>query len=103
MEKDKLLAKLEINGQHYSVRATVHALQRMAERNIDEFVVSGNVLALGKVKLQELQRDQEEAIIIDQQSNSAVVIGFVKNTVKVITVINKSNVFVKENTRIEKL
>ncbi len=103
MKKDKLLAKLEINGQQYSIRATAHALQRMEQRGIDEFVVTGNVMALGKEKLQALQVQQEEAIIIDEVSNSAVVIGFVKNTVKVITVINKSNVFVKSNTRIEKL
>ncbi len=103
MKKDKLLAKLEINKKHYSVRATAHALERMEQRKIDEFVVSGNVLALGKEKLQELQEQQEEAIIIDKNTNSAIVIGFVKNTIKVITVINKSNVWVKDNTRIENL
>jgi len=103
MKKDKLLAQLEINGQHYSVRATIHAMERMKQRGIDEFVVSGNVLALGKQKLQELQESQEEAIIIDEQNGCAVVIGFNKNTVKVITVINKSNVFVKTNTKIERI
>ena len=103
MKKDKLIAQLKIEKKEYSVRATVHALERMKERNIDEFVVSGNVLALGKAKLQELQKSQEEAIIIDKNTNSAVVIGFKKNTIKVITVINKSNVFVKDNTRVEKL
>jgi len=101
--KDKLLARLEIKGRQYSVRATEHAMERMQQRNIDEFVVSGNVLALGKERLLEMQEAQEEAIIIDTLTDTAIVVGFVKNTLKVITVINKSSVYVKTNTRIEVL
>ena len=102
-QKDKCLATIKINKEQYSIRATFHSLERMEQRKIDEYVITGNILALGEETLKELQRTQEEAIIIDETTNSSVVIGFKKNTIKVITVINKSNVFVKSNTRIERI
>ena len=101
--KDKLLAQIKIDGKSYSIRATVHALERMDQRSIDEYVVTGNVLALGNQRLVELQEMQEDAIIIDENTNTSVVITFKKNTIKVVTVINKANVFVKKNTTIEKI
>ena len=97
--KSKSIAIININKVQYSIRATAHSLDRMAERGIDEYVVTGNILALGE-KLQKLQKEQEEAIIIDEITNTSIVIGFNKNTIKVITVINKSNVWVKNNTTI---
>ena len=100
--KDKHLATVAIEGNTFSIRASVHALERMSERKIDEYVVTGNVLALGK-KLVELKEANTEVIIIDEETNSSVVIGFKKNTIKVITVIDKSNVFVKTGTHIETL
>ncbi len=103
MKKDKLIAQIQIDKNQYSIRATFHALQRMDQRQVDEFVVAGNVLALGEQRLLELQRGNEEAIIIDNKTNTAIVIGFVRNTIKIITVINKANVFVKDDTRIEKI
>lgn len=101
--KDKSLGQIKIEKQDYSVRATVHSLERMAQRNIDEYVVVGNVLALGKERLLKLQEAQEEAIIIDELTNTSIVIAFKKNTIKVVTVIDKSNVFVKSNTRVVNL
>jgi hypothetical protein len=103
MKKDKLLAQIKINNRDYSIRATDHCLQRMAERKIDEYVVSGNVLALGETKLLKLQEAQEEAIIIDKKTNTSIVVAFIRNTVKIITVIDKANVFVKDGTRIERI
>jgi hypothetical protein len=103
MKKDKMIAQITINKQTYSIRATEHSLQRMTERKIDEYVVSGNVLALGATRLLKLQEAQEEAIIIDKKTNTSIVIAFLRNTIKIITVIDKSNVFVKDGTRIERL
>ncbi len=101
--KEKLIAQLKINGISYSIRATAHAMQRMDEREIDEYVVSGNIMALGKDKITELQSNNDEAIIIDELKNVAIVIGFKGNRIYVITVINKSNVYVKDNTVIERI
>ena len=102
-KKDKLIAELKINGQQYSIRASAHALQRMEEREVDEYVVAGNILALGKQRLAELQEEQAEAIIIDEEKDVAVIIGYKGNRIMVVTVIGRSNVFVKKGTVIEKL
>lgn len=101
--KDKMIAELKINGAQYSIRATAHAVERMAEREVDQYVVAANVMALGKQRLLELQEAQAEAIVIDEDKNIAVVIGFKKNRIQVITVINKANVFVKKDTVIERI
>jgi len=101
--KEKLIAQLKINGISYSIRATAHAMQRMDEREINEYVISGNIMALGKDKITELQSNNDEAIIIDELKNVAIVIGFKGNRIYVITVINKSNVYVKDNTVIERI
>ena len=99
----KSIAIIQIEKQTYSVRATAHALQRMRQRDVDEYVVSGTVLALGKDRLQELQEAEEEAIIIDDEKNVSVVIGFRGNRIMVVTVIDKSNVWVKKQTSIERI
>ena len=103
MKNDKLLAQVEIKGQQYSIRATAHAVERMEQRNIDEYVVVGNIMAMGKERIVELQSKNEEAILIDDNTNTSIVFGFNGNKVKVITVIDKSNVFVKKGTVVERL
>jgi len=98
--KSKSIAQIKINGRTYSIRATIHSLQRMKERNVDEYVVTGCIIALGHDRLLDLQKREAEAIIIDRDKGVSVVIGFTLNKIKVITVIDKSDVFVKSGTEI---
>ncbi len=100
---NKCLAQIKINNKSYSIRATIHAIERMNQRNVDEYVVAGTVLSLGEARILKLQQQEEDAIIIDKEKNIAVVITFQNNTIKIVTVINKSNVFVKSNTTIERI
>jgi len=102
-KKDKGLAQVNIEGRRYGIRATYHALERMEERKIEAETVVGNILLLGKEKIKELQELEQEIIIIDEDTNTSLVIGFKQNKIKVITVINKSNVFVKKGTKIVNL
>ena len=101
--KDKCLAQINISGIIYSIRATAHALERMTQRGIDNHMVTGNILGLGKDKILELQEQEEEAIIIDEATNTATVIGFKKNTIKVITVVNTVNIYNSRDTKIIEL
>lgn len=99
--QDRLLANININGQQINIVASKHAMERMEERQVDEFVVAGNVLALGKKRIAELHENNDEAIIIDKDKNVSIVIGFGKrNQITIITVIDRANVFVKKNTEI---
>jgi hypothetical protein len=99
----KLMAEVKIEGQLYSIRATAHALTRMAERGVEAHAVCGTVLALGPERIHSLQEAHEEAIVIDEVANCAVVVAFAGNRIMVVTVINRSNVWVKSATRVERI
>jgi hypothetical protein len=51
--------------------------------------------------LERLQSEWEEAIIIDKEKGFSMVIAFYPNQIKLVTVIDKTNVFVKSKTAIE--
>lgn len=99
-EQNRELAVIKIDGKYYDIVASQHAIERMEERKVDKYVVAGNVLALGPERISTLQKNHDEAIIIDEVNNVSVVVGFSKKSITVITVISKSNVFVKNNTQI---
>lgn len=101
--KSKCLAQITIEKETYSIRATGHALDRMRERKIDEWVVSGDIIAFGKQRLLEFKNTNEEVILIDKKRNIAIVWAFIKNTVYLITVIDKSEVYVLDGTVIKNL
>ncbi|MGM0409121.1 MAG: DUF4258 domain-containing protein [Bacillota bacterium] len=101
--KSKSLTTLKINKEMYSIRATKHSLERMAQRNIDEYLVASDLLSLGKDKIQELQNEEEDVALIDEDNEVSIIFGFSKNTIKVITVIDKSDIYVKSNTKVERL
>lgn len=98
--QNRELAVIKIDGKYFDVVASRHAMERMEQRNVDKYVIAGNVLALGPERISELQRNNDEAIIIDEVNHVSVVVGFGKNNITIITVIAKSNVFVKSNTQI---
>jgi len=100
MKKDKLLATLKIKGQDYSIRATIHAQKRMVERRIDEYVVSGNILALGYERLMGYRNTDKEFAIVDKIKNVAIIAAMRRNTVIVITVIDKEDIWIKDGTAI---
>lgn len=98
--QNRELAVIKIDGKYFDIVASRHAMERMEQRNVDKYVIAGNVLALGPERISELQRNNDEAIIIDEVNHVSVVVGFGKNNITIITVIAKSNVFVKNNTQI---
>jgi hypothetical protein len=103
VEMKREIAKVRIKNKNFQVVTTQHAIERMNQRNIDEYVIAGNIIALGE-HLIKLANHNEEAIVIDEITNTATVIGAHSNgMIFVITVINKSNVFVKNKTKIFRL
>ena len=102
-QKKKCIATIDIGSSTYSVRISNHAQKRMQERNISEYVVAGNILTLGKKRLLQLQKAEEDFIIIDDITKTSIVAGFKRNTITIITVIDKSNIFVKSETQIVNL
>ena len=103
MRKDKQIAKLKIKNQDYSIRATIHSLIRMEQRGIDEYVVSGTILSLGHDRLLAYKKSGRDIAIIDKVKKVAVIATFNKNTIKIITVIDKEDIWVKDGTTIENI
>lgn len=101
--ENRNIAVIEIDGNYVNIKASGHAMERMNERGVDKYVIAGSVLALGPERIAALQASREEAIIIDEVNNVSVVIGCNPKTVTIITVIGKSNIFVKNNTQIYNL
>ena len=93
--------ELTIDKNKYTIVLTKHADKRMSERNIDPFVVVGNIIVLGKERLSNFHNT--EAMIIDEDRDTSFVIGVNKETITIITVIDKSNIFVKTNTQVVNL
>ena len=79
--EDRQIAVVEIDGTYIKITASHHAMGRMAKREVDKYVVAGNVLALGPDRISELQKNNDEAIIIDEANNVSVVIGFDKKSI----------------------
>lgn len=94
------IASIKIDGKYIDIIASRHAMERMEERNVDKYVVAGNVIALGPERIAQLQEDNDEAIIIDKENDVSVVVGFNSDKVTIITVIGKANVYVKSGTQI---
>jgi len=102
MTKDKSLLQFKFENQSYSIRATAHAVERMDERNITEFQVASAIFGLTLETLDELRDSNQDLAIIVEEENYSVVICRSKNTIKVITVIAKSNIWVKDGTKVFK-
>lgn len=83
-----------------------HALERYRERNVNcnMYVLASNIMALGTSIL---SYDKQELCIIDKVSGFTLIVAIKVKGLKVfadiITVIDKSNVFVKSHTTIVKI
>lgn len=101
--KSKSLAQITIENETYSIRATGHAVDRMIERKVDKWVVSGDVLALGKERLLSYTKLTKDVALIDGKRGITIILGFRKNTIYILTVIDKSDVYILDNTMIKRL
>ena len=101
--KSKSIARIMIDKETYSVRATGHALDRMQERKVDEWVVSGDIIAFGKEKLLSLRAEEKEIALIDVKRDITIIMAFRKNTIFIITVIDRSEVYILDGTVVRKL
>ncbi|GAB6139239.1 DUF4258 domain-containing protein [Halanaerobaculum tunisiense] len=97
-----LLSEYILDGRNFRVEGTTHALERMKEREVDEELVAAIVLSLDE-KLLEYNDSGEEVAIIDQEHNLAIIIEVREFKAVIITVINKSNIHIKDGTQMEEI
>lgn len=89
-----------IDGEVYSVRLSDHAIERMDERDISVEHIIDNINELSLPQCRYLRNNSYKAIIINQETNVSIVIGFNKEHYKVtvITVIREEIPFATEGT-----
>jgi len=87
-----------INGNTYSIRLTEHAEFRLKQRNIDLFQAIGTILSLGQERITEYKNSNKDVFIMDKVNNFSIVLTIESNTIYIITLIDKSDCYVKENT-----
>ncbi len=99
-KKGKNLALCYLNGKRYGISFGSHVLERMQERGVDEYEVSGTVLALGKDEMRDCQEERKDIAVIDR---IVVIARFKKRTVHIISVFNTTDVFIKDKTIIKRV
>jgi hypothetical protein len=98
----KILLNFNYNGRKYEIRTTDHTYKHL-ERKFDFNTVCGDIVALGKERLDCYADKGEDVAIIDMENDMTVIITFEGNQIRVRTVIDKSNVWVKKGTKIFRL
>lgn len=96
------ITQFVINNHNFNVETTNHALKRMEQRRVDKFMVAGIVLCLGE-RLLEYNDSGEEIAIIDQTNNVTVIIQVRNYKAVIITVINRTGVYIREGTKMEQI
>jgi hypothetical protein len=98
--KHNVITNFDVNGNTYRVIATDHAIARLHRRQLNKYYIASSCLALGE-KLETYNNSRKQIMLIDKTKNVSSVIAVENYTVVVITVLDKGNPYVKENTLIE--
>jgi len=94
----KMINSFTIFNKTYSIRLTNHAEQRLQERQIDLFQVTGSILSLGENIIEKYSGSNRDIFIMDKANNFSVVCNIVNYTIMIVTVINNSDCWVKSGT-----
>ena len=98
------LMNFSFNGRDFEIRTTDHTYQHL-ERKYDMNVICGDIVALGKERLYNYADQGDDVAIIDHDHDLTVIITFEgkemgANQIRIRTVIDKSNVWVRSGTRV---
>ena len=101
--KNQSIFQFQVEQETYSVRVTEHSAERANQRGIDRDVIISAIFALKLERLQTAKENNKDLAVIDENNNVAIILGMNKNTINIITVIDKSDIWVKEGTEVCKL
>jgi hypothetical protein len=101
-DNQQVINQFDIDTRRFDIIASEHCIERMAQRKIDQLRVVGSIHLLGeKVIMEHIGGD--EVMIINEDFGFSVVCSIKEDSVVIITVINKSNVFVQKGTSVVRL
>ncbi|MDD2627822.1 MAG: DUF4258 domain-containing protein [Clostridia bacterium] len=87
-----------INNKTYSIRLSFHAQQRLTDRNIDLYQVTGSILSLGEKTITEYSGSNRDIFIMDKVNNFSIVCNITNNTITIVTVIDNCDCWIKNGT-----
>lgn len=96
------LLSFSFNGSEFEIRTTDHTHEHL-ERKYNLDVICGDIVALGKERLYNYTNQGDDVAIIDQDNDITIIITFEGNQIRIRTVIDKSNVWIRKGTRIYRL
>ena len=99
----RMISSFTIGNKTYSIRLTAHAKQRLTDRNIDLYQVTGSILSLGENIIEKYSGSNRDIFIMDKANNFSVVCNIVNYTIMIVTVINNADCWIKNGTIAVKL
>ena len=99
----KVINQFTLNGKTYSIRLTAHAKQRLTDRNLDLYQVTGSILSLGQQNIEQYSGSNRDIFIMDKQNNFSIVCNITYRTITIVTVIDTTDCWIKQGTIAVKL
>lgn len=94
----KMISTFTIANKTYSIRLTAHAKQRITDRNLDLYQVTGSILSLGQQNIEQYSGSNRDIFIMDKQNNFSIVCNITYRTITIVTVIDTTDCWVKNGT-----
>lgn len=94
----KVINQFTLNGKTYSIRLTAHAQQRLQQRNLDLYQITGSILSLGQKTITEYSGSNRDIFIMDKEHNFSIVCNISVCTITIITVIDSIDCWIKNGT-----
>lgn len=101
--KEKALITFNKDGQDYSIRISEHGALRANQRDISEDIIISCIFALTLERLEKCKQEGKDLAIIDENNNVAIIVTMYRNTIMIVTVIDKANIYVKNGTDIKRI
>jgi hypothetical protein len=99
--RENYIGTVAFKNRLFNVVGSGHALDMLAERNIDKYHVLGSIIALGE-KLIQYNNNNKHIMITDEGKNISTVFAIENYMIVLVTVIDKSKqVYVSNNSRKE--
>jgi len=93
-----MISTFTIANKTYSIRLTAHAKQRITDRNLDLYQVTGSILSLGQQNIEQYSGSNRDIFIMDKQNNFSIVCNITYRTITIVTVIDTTDCWVKNGT-----
>ena len=87
-----------LNNKTYWIRLSQHAEQRLQQRNIDLYQVTGSILSLGEKTITAYSGSNRDIFIMDKVNNFSIVCNITNRTITIITVIDNADCWIKNGT-----